>query len=245
MMILRTLGSSSAGNCYILDNGSEALVIEAGVSFRMVKEAMLFQTNRICGCVISHQHNDHAKYIGEFVGAGIPTLALSCVLSSHDVNSYFARSVQPGKGYKLGGFKIVPFNARHDVPCVGYLISHQGMGKLLFVTDTMSLDYTFAGLNHIMIEANYADDILQGRIDRGEEHPSRRDRLFETHMELETTKRILKAHDMSSVENIILIHLSNDNSDADRFRLEVSQATGVNVVIAKSGLSLELSQLPY
>lgn len=235
MMTLRTLGSSSAGNCYILDNGSEALVIEAGVSFRKVKEAMRFQTYRICGCIVSHQHNDHAKHIGKFIEAGIPTLALSCVLSSHDINSPFASSIEPGKGYKLGGYKIVPFNVRHDVPCVGYLISHPDMGKLLFVTDTMTLDYTFAGLNHIMIEANYADDILQGRIDRGEEHPCRKDRLFETHMELETTKHILKAHDMYDVENIILIHLSNDNSDADRFIMEVSQVTGMTATVATAG----------
>ena len=37
-MELRVLGSSSSGNCYILDNGNEALIIEAGIRFIDVKK---------------------------------------------------------------------------------------------------------------------------------------------------------------------------------------------------------------
>lgn len=36
-MELKVLGSSSNGNCYILDNGKEALILEAGVRFQEVK----------------------------------------------------------------------------------------------------------------------------------------------------------------------------------------------------------------
>ena len=189
---------------------------------------------------VSHQHNDHAKHIGRFIAAGIRVLALPCVFSSHDIVSSFAHPVEPGNGYKLGNFIVIPFGVKHDVPCVGYLISHPDMGRLLFLTDTMTLDYRFTNLNHIMIEANYADDILQDRIDRGEENPCRKDRLYETHMELETTKRILKAQDMSQVSDIILIHLSDNNSDEERFVREVSQATGAIVSAASAGFTTEL-----
>lgn len=34
---IKSLGSSSSGNCYILDNGNEALIIEAGIRFIDVK----------------------------------------------------------------------------------------------------------------------------------------------------------------------------------------------------------------
>lgn len=36
-MVLKVLGSSSQGNCYILENRDEALIIEAGVRFIEVK----------------------------------------------------------------------------------------------------------------------------------------------------------------------------------------------------------------
>ena len=75
-MELKVLGSSSAGNCYILDNGKEALILEAGIAFPKVKKALGFNLRKVAGCLITHQHNDHAKYIRNMVDSGITTLAL-------------------------------------------------------------------------------------------------------------------------------------------------------------------------
>ena len=41
-MKLRILGSSSSGNCYLLEDESECLVIEAGLPFKEVKKALDF-----------------------------------------------------------------------------------------------------------------------------------------------------------------------------------------------------------
>lgn len=75
-MVLKVLGSSSQGNCYILENKNEALIIEAGVRFIEVKKALGFDIRKVSGCLITHQHNDHAKYIKAMVESGFPTLAL-------------------------------------------------------------------------------------------------------------------------------------------------------------------------
>ena len=45
---------------------------------------------------------------------------------------------------------------KHDDPCVGYLIQHKQCGKVVFITP-----YDIEGINYWMIEANYADDILE------------------------------------------------------------------------------------
>ena len=37
-MVLKVLGSSSSGNSYILDDGNEALIIEAGIKLLDVKK---------------------------------------------------------------------------------------------------------------------------------------------------------------------------------------------------------------
>lgn len=55
-MILKCLGSSSSGNCYVLDSGKEALIIEAGIDFKSVKVALDFNIRKIVGVVISHSH---------------------------------------------------------------------------------------------------------------------------------------------------------------------------------------------
>ena len=121
-MLMKVLGSSSSGNCYIIENDSEALVIEAGVRFVEVKKALGFNIRKVSGCLISHQHKDHAKYIKAFVDSGITTLALEEVWVSSGVTGSRVCRIEPGRGYKLGRFKVLPFRANHDVPCVGFLI---------------------------------------------------------------------------------------------------------------------------
>lgn len=48
-MRLIVLGSNSLGNCYILENKKEALIIEAGVPFQEVKKAMNYDIGKIVG----------------------------------------------------------------------------------------------------------------------------------------------------------------------------------------------------
>ena len=60
-------------------------------------------------------------------------------------------------------------------------------------------------------------------------------------MEFETTKEFLKANDLTKVNNIVLLHLSMDNSDQARFKREVTELTGKRVAIAEPGLDIELN----
>ncbi|HDY88547.1 MAG TPA: MBL fold metallo-hydrolase [bacterium] len=53
---LQILGSSSKGNCYILSNDTEALIIEVGVKFSKIKEAVNFNISKIVGVLLSHAH---------------------------------------------------------------------------------------------------------------------------------------------------------------------------------------------
>ena len=51
-------------------------------------------------------------------------------------------------------------------------------------------------------------------------------------MALENVKDILKANDLSKVNEIYLIHLSDGNSNAEQFKREIQELTGKPVYIA-------------
>ena len=251
-MKLHVLGSNSFGNCYVLEAASGSLIVEAGVRFLEVKKALRFKINGIVGAIISHHHNDHAKYIGELVASGVLVLASEETLAAKQVlGSPFTRVIKPLHGIKAGDFKIVPISLSHSnndgtrCGCLGFVIDHPESGRILFATDTMKLDWVIPGLNHIMIEANYADDILTRNIEDGSVPISMRTRLLKSHMEIGTTKLILQDNDLSDVSNIILIHLSDGNSDEKRFVREVSELTGKCVYAANAGMTLDLSKEPY
>ena len=245
-MRLNVLGSDSNGNCYVLQNDKEALIIEAGVRFSEVKKALKWQLSKVVGAVITHEHNDHAKYVRDFVSNGITVLALPSVFRAKGIDSLsFRKEIEPMHGYIVGSFRVFAMPVCHDVPCVGFIIEHEDMGRMLFVTDTMMLEYRVPGLNHILLEANYAEDILDAKIEAGSVPLSMKPRLIHSHMEIETTKGILRANDLSGVNEIVLIHLSNGNSDERRFVREVQDTSGKPVYAAVAGLELNLSINPY
>ena len=239
-MKLKVIGSGSDGNCYLLDDGVQILIIEAGVSFREVKEAINYEVSRIVGVLSSHEHLDHRKFLHEYEKAGIKCFKGNAVkiLGSKP----FCTNVT-----KMGDFKVYPFEVPHDVPCYGYKIVHRDMGELVFVTDAEYVKYTFPGVNHIMVEANYSQDILDENMNSGVIPKSLRDRIMKSHMSFDTALNMVKANKNPQLRNVILCHLSSRNSDKKRFKEDMQEVTGpcCNVTIAKKGVEVDLSLVPF
>src|SRR5690606_36939467 len=146
-------------------------------------------------------------------------------------NHHKAKHMVANKKYSIGGFSVKGFPVEHDVPCMMFLIEHDECGLTLFLTDTMYCRYTIPGLNNIIIECNHDLEILYG----GNTPGFLRDRIVQSHMNKDTCKEFLLANDLSSVHNIVLIHLSNSNSDAVIFKKEITELTGKSVYIAEAG----------
>jgi hypothetical protein len=96
-----------------------------------------------------------------------------------------------------------------------------------------------------MIEANYCTDMLNRNIEAGKIPASHYNRLLESHMSLDTCREALLSNDLTKVNNIILLHLSDGNSNADEFKQDIHQATGKRVHIADKGLKLKLNKTPF
>lgn len=60
------LGSSSKGNCYLLEYKNKVLILDAGVSFKEVQKALNFNIEKVVGVLITHEHMDHLKYATDF-----------------------------------------------------------------------------------------------------------------------------------------------------------------------------------
>ena len=247
-MDLICLGSSSSGNCYILQNQNEALVIEAGVSLKDVKKAVNFNISKVVGCMVSHEHGDHAKYVKDFLKARINVWMSEETLRNvkYDKSDFLPFFAESGSKIKIGGFTVLPFGVKHDAAePLGFLIKHEEIGLLLFITDSFYVPYTFTGLTNIMIECNYRMDLLQEGIQSGRIPNKLRDRTLESHMSIDTCRKALLANDLSKVNNIILLHLSDGNSNAEEFKEDIRLATGKRVHIAEKGLNIKLNKHPF
>lgn len=248
-MELTVLGSSSKGNCYVLQNDTEALVIECGVSLKEVKKAVNFNISKIVGVLVSHEHGDHAKYVNDFLDARI-NVRLSHGTMKKIVSPYRSGFLpllcENGCKFNLGNFTILPFDVEHDAAePLGFLIFHPETGNVLFATDTYFLRYKFQGLNNILIECNYRIDLLMKNIEAGRIPAALRDRTLQSHMSFQTCKETLLANDLTKVNNIILIHLSDGNSNAEEFSNDIHRATGKTTHVADKGMKIKLNKTPF
>ena len=135
--------------------------------------------------------------------------------------------------FTIGTWTVLPFDVSHDsVEPLGFLLSNQVGEKLLYATDTYYLKYRFQGLTHIMLEVNYSLDILRSNVESGVVDPVLKNRTLRSHMNLENAKELLKVNDLSKVQQIWLLHLSDGNSDEKRFKREVMELTGKMVFVA-------------
>lgn len=55
-MKIEVLASGSAGNCYVVDDGSTKVMIECGIPIKQIKRKGGFKVHEMSGCLISHEH---------------------------------------------------------------------------------------------------------------------------------------------------------------------------------------------
>lgn len=243
---LIVIGSSSSGNSYALiaDNG-EILAIEAGCRFLDFKKMVDWKISDVAGCIVSHEHGDHARYIKDFMRSGIPVYtAFETQTALEVITGERTTAISPNKSCQIGSFTVVPFNVPHDteIECYGYLIKHEEMGKLLFLTDLEYCKYDFSSMKveQIMVEANYIMDL----VDRNE--PNYEHRL-RGHMSLDTALQFISTNDNPALRNVVLIHLSDKSGDPALFKQKTEEKVkyGANVYIAEKGLEVDMNLCPF
>lgn len=246
-MRLKVIGSGSKGNAYILEAPTGRLLLECGLPFKIIQQALEFDLTSVDGCLLTHSHKDHSKSAKEVMRAGINTYMTLDTATAINAEGHRMELIKAGTQFSAGDFTVLPFLTEHDCPgAVGYLIQYRPTGeKLLFVTDTFFIRHRFSGLNYLIIECNYCREILEANIEAGHIPESLKNRILESHFSLDNLKGFLKANNLKAVRNIVLIHLSDGNSDAARMVREISELTKKDTEIAEPGKVIELNMYPF
>ena len=246
-MKFKVLGSGSSGNGYLLTaTDGETLVIEAGVRLGDVLKEVPYKD--IAGLIVSHTHGDHSVFLDEYLYRRITTYIHDESLKEWKgkVKDFFPLYFDEECKFSLGNFDIIPFRLKHDTPCFGFLIRHPDMvGNFLFCTDTSQIPYTFDNVQTLAIEADYDYNILLNNVRDGKLILSLARRIHSTHYSIDQAIDFCKNRDMKKLRNIILLHLSKNNSSAEEFKEKMIMATGKPTYIATRGLEVEVGNNPF
>ncbi|MBY0117891.1 MBL fold metallo-hydrolase [Paenibacillus xylanexedens] len=233
MIEITSLGSSSAGNAYRITDGHTSLLLDAGLRYKDIQRGLAFQVSSLSGCLVTHEHGDHSVAIKDLIKAGVDIYTSSGTADALGIDSHRVRRISALEPFTIGTWSILPFDVQHDVAePLGFLMANTAGDKLLFATDTYYIKHRFTGLTHIMVECNYSIQILNQNIAAGHVPAVIKHRLLRSHFSLENVKEFIRANDMRRVQEIHLLHLSDNNSDEELFKREIMALTGKQVYVA-------------
>lgn len=232
-MIFRPIASSSAGNAYLVEDGGSRILLECGIPFRRLQKALDYTAQELDGCLITHEHKDHAGHIEHLIWCGVPVYAspgtVKVLQKDQVIPFLLPEGRNMGPAFRVGSFTVVPFRTFHDAAePVGYLLRGGDGEELVFATDTVGLAYKFPAATIFALEANYEEE----RLARNPHIPeARAKRVRSTHMEIGRLCRYLKTLDLSGCREVWLLHLSNASSNEGLFVDLVSRVTGPHVSV--------------
>ncbi|SPT98366.1 metallo-beta-lactamase family protein [Lysinibacillus capsici] len=232
MIQIKTLATGSKGNCYHITDGSTPLLLECGISFKDIQKGVNFETSCLGGVLVTHEHKDHCKGVESVLNRGLDVYMSQGTREALSLDHHRIKTVKSKDQFRVGTWTVLPFDVQHDVnEPLGFLLQSDNGGKLLFATDTYYVKYRFKDLTHIMIECNYDQQTLDENVDSGRIHPAMKKRVMRSHFSLENLLEFFKANDLSKVEEIHLLHLSDSNSNMERIFKAVARATGKMIYI--------------
>lgn len=241
-MYLKCLGSSSAGNCYLLTSSSgETLILDCGISIKEIKKGLDWNIKDVVGVLCTHKHLDHSKSLNDFKAMGMPIYAPYLKIDYVSMN--------------IGKFTVKPFDLTttdgswthtnaDGTPCpiYGFLITHKEMGRMLYITDCEVVKWKFNDINHVLLGVNYDKDLVDT------DNP-KANHVFRGHLSIDTACDFVRANGSDSLQNVIMCHLSSENADKDSFIAKMKNAVNVaNVDVAVAGRSWDLknpSECPF
>lgn len=235
MIDFHPYASSSSGNMYTVSDGKTVVMLDCGLPWKKVRELLQFKTSNIAGILLTHRHMDHCRGAKDAAKAGLDIYASLPTFDALQVPGHRANAIENGQQFQVGTWTVFPFEVVHDTEgALGFYMVNSDNEAFLYLTDTAYSPVRFARLHVIAAECNFAGDILTENILEGRVPWFVGKRIRRSHCSLETFIELLKANDLSMCREIHLLHLSSGNSDQDRMKREIQEATGIPVRICEA-----------
>lgn len=251
MIRLRVIHTGSDGNCYLLESGGRALIMECGVSLGEISKALKYDWSKVDGCVVTHRHGDHinVKTARQLRSRGVEVYGREGIFEG--MRAYegtgLVRELPLRVRQEVGEWGITLFPVPHgECPNAAALLFAPSGETALFATDLSRLPYVFRGVNYLLLECNYSEDVRMERTMDNEVVRSQ----SRYHMELEEAKKTVSAHLSDVLRHVVLLHPSRHLLDCRVARIEIRgvlREAGVSapVDVAEKGLVAEMSMYPF
>ncbi len=220
MVEICALASGSNGNCYYIGNNNEAILVDAGLSFKQILLRMkdkILDPAKVKALFITHEHGDHIR------GARVMGKKLDIpVYMTHGTFKAAFRTWQPisyipvqdNDPVRVGSLTIFPVLKSHDASePTSFRIEHEGISIGVF-TDIgepcENVKYHLGQCHALFLETNYDQQMLK----EGPYPYHLKARIESTvgHLSNKQAFELASEHAHPELQCIFLSHLSAENN---------------------------------
>jgi len=220
-----SLGSGSAGNATVVCDGqNNAILIDCGFTFKEASRRLAelgCSAESIRAVFVTHEHGDHAKGVATLARKlGIPIYCSRGTAYATGFDPSVVKVIRAGQAIDVAGFSVMPITVPHDArEPLQFTVQLEG-AKLGVLTDLGSITQVvidaYQSCNALLVEANHDSRMLA----EGPYPPSLRRRVASDwgHLNNHQTARFLETLDLSSVQHLIVGHISEKNNCLDKVK---------------------------
>lgn len=236
MIKIKSFGSGSDGNCYIVSDGTTNIMLECGVNYTYMMSCLRkigISITNIRACLVSHVHSDHCSCINYIANYDIPII---CTKQTKEkkLSKFKNKDIKLLDEYNniiiIGSIQIMPLKVYHgDADCYGFIF-HDKDDTILFLTDFSVMKYDLSNLKFtkVYIETNYNDNVIDKLLMQEDDSKFiKYKRQITVHCSLDNAIRYLKSFDLSKCTKIVGIHLSKELIDSTTVKIQIQQQLAI------------------
>lgn len=247
-----SLASSSKGNCTIIYNDTEVLIVDMGITLKDLEEKMSklnLSMDNIVGALVSHEHSDHTKGLN-----ALHKKYLTPIYCHYDAFEGVLKKTKLNGGaitrftfapFNIGSFNISSFKVSHDVYCVGFNV-FENSNKVSIVTD---LGYTTNDIvtrlydsRLVILEANHDEQMVVN----GSYPPILKARILgkQGHLSNINSAKVVVELAQHGVRQVLFAHLSEENNTPEICNTTICNYLTSKGVAPNENIMLDIAK-PY
>ncbi len=250
-MITSVLATGSKGNSTLIKIEDKVILVDAGMTCAYIEDQLKeLNLNKIDFVILTHTHADHIGGLKVIIKKYNPVVYLTLKMYSEidfKLNNYCIID----SDFNINELNVEVFKTSHDVlESNGYIFNYKGK-SIVYITDTGYINVKYheklKNKNLYIIESNHdIEKLMNGKYPY---HLKQRILSDEGHLSNKDCSYYLKTFIGENTNNIILIHLSEENNTEElaynelKKVLEELNRNDIRIIISRQKERTELIEL--
>lgn len=232
-MRFASLGSGSAGNGALIEEGGTRVLVDCGFSVKETERRLGrlgVAPDEVTAILVTHEHADHIGGVGPFARRhGTPVWMTPGTWGRQGLGAVPSVELfSCHEPFVIGDLEIWPFPVPHDAREPSQFVFGNGGVRVGLLTDagrsTQHIEAQLDGCDALLIECNHDPELLAN----GPYPPALKVRVGGEHGHLSNQQAagVLSNIDCSGLQHVVAAHLSEKNNRPELARAAISGALG-------------------